>query len=58
MVVRNMNRDWKTVEVAPRAFGEGSRGVVVYCVGSIPTVPIKACHGNKVRFLIMLIAQH
>lgn len=40
VVVRNMNRDWKTVEVAPRAFGEGSREVVVHCVGSIPTVPI------------------
>lgn len=35
-----MNRDWKMVEVAPRAFGEGSREVVVHCVGSIPTVPI------------------
>lgn len=38
---RNMNRDWKTVEVAPRAFGEGSREVVVHCVGLIPTVPIR-----------------
>ncbi|MCK1227790.1 hypothetical protein [Streptococcus uberis] len=46
-----MNRDWKTVEVAPRAFGEGSREVVVHCVGSIPTVPIDF-HNEEIMLVV------
>lgn len=39
VVVRNMNRDWKTVEVAPWLSLILGRDSIV-CVGSIPTVPI------------------
>ncbi|MGT2648911.1 hypothetical protein ACVRWF_10080 [Streptococcus uberis] len=38
--IRNMNRDWKTVEVAPWLSLILGRDSIV-CVGSIPTVPIK-----------------